>query len=412
MGGELFPRHGRSRLIDALSDTRVVLLLGARQVGKSTLTHEVATDVMGARILTLDDKTVREAANNDPTGFVAVLDGPVVIDEVQRAPDLLLAIKQRVDQDQRPGRFLLTGSANILTAPTIFEALTGRTEIINLWPLSQAEIERSTTNIVDSLFAGTPPMVEGATIGRAAFVGRAARGGYPEARLRDGGRRRRWFESYLRSLIDRDLREISDRQKISELPRLLRRLGSQAANLYSANSIATSIRLDNETVEAYTALLETVFLVQRKRGWVPGIGSREVQKEKVYVTDSGFLAYLLGADERRIAEDDRVTGKIYENFAAMEIARHVDWAETSAEQYHYRVNDVEIDIILESLSGGIVAIETKAAATVNARDYRPLQKLRDARDDDFIAGIVLYTGESTQALADRLWAVPVSALWT
>ena len=367
---------------------------------------------MGARIVTLDDKTVREAANNDPAGFVAALDGPVVIDEVQRAPDLLLAITQHIDRDQRPGRFLLTGSANILTAPTIFEALTGRTEIINLWPLSQAEIERSTTNFVDSMLAGTPPAIEGATIGPRAFVGRAARGGYPEARLRDGSRRQRWFLSYLKSLIDRDLREISDRQKISEVPKLLRRLASQAANLYSANSVATKIRLDNQTVEAYTALLETVFLVQRKRGWVPGIGSREVQKEKVYITDSGLLAHLLGADEERIAEDEQITGKVYENFVAMEIARHVDWADAPVEQYHYRVKDVEIDVILESISGGIVAIEAKAAATVNARDYRPLEKLRDARSNDFVAGVVLYTGASTISLADRLWAVPVSALWS
>ena len=193
---------------------------------------------MGARVLNLDDKTIRDAAGADPTGFVAVLDGPVLIDEVQRVPELLLAIKDKVDDDQRPGRFLLTGSANLLTAPKIYEALTGRTEVINLWPLSQAEIERVSTNFVDALFAGSPPQVVGATVGRAAFVDRVARGGYPEARLRDERRRARWFESYLKTLIERDLREISDAQKVREIPRLLRRIAAQAANVYSANRLA------------------------------------------------------------------------------------------------------------------------------------------------------------------------------
>lgn len=409
---ELFPRHDRPLIVDALSDTRVVLVLGARQVGKSTLTREVGADAMNAQVLTLDDKTTREAANNDPTGFIAALDSAVLIDEVQRAPDLLLAIKERVDADQRPGRFLLTGSANILTAPKIYDALTGRTEIVNLWPLSQGEIEHSTTNIVDLLFAGSPPQITSAPIGREAFVDRVARGGYPEARLRSGARRRKWFESYLKTLIERDLREISDAQKLRDIPKLLRRLAAQAANLYSAKSIAEKIHLGDETVESYSALLETVFLVQRKRGWVPGIGSREVQKEKVYITDSGLLAYLLGADEKRIATDDQITGKIFENFVAMEIARHADWAETSTEQYYYRVRDDEVDVILESFSGEIVAVETKVAATVKASDYRQLQKLRDARGKGFIAGVVLYTGADTKPLSDRLWAVPVSALWS
>lgn len=407
----IFPRHARSLVLDALRDTGVVLILGARQVGKSTLARDVAGGVMKAQVLSLDDRTIREAADNDPAGFVAALTGPTVIDEVQRAPDLLLAIKDHVDIDQRPGRFLLTGSANILTAPKIYEALTGRTEIISLWPLSQAEIEGSEANFIDVLFAGSPRDVRGATVGRDAFVDRAVRGGYPEARRREGRRRVRWFESYLKTLIERDLREISEARKVREIPRLLRRVAAQAANLYSANGIATRIGLDNETVETYTALLETVFIVQRKRGWAPGIGSREVQKEKVYITDSGLLAYLLGADEQRVDEDDQVRGKVYENLVAMEIARHVDWAETAVEQYHYRGKHDEIDVVLESFDGRIVAVECKAAATVRPGDYGAIAKLREARRGDFIAGVVLYTGADTVPLGDRVWAVPVSSLW-
>ena len=409
---ELFPRRSRALILDALSDTRIVLVMGARQVGKSTLTQEIAATDHPARSLTLDDKTTREAANNDPSGFVAALDGPVLIDEVQRSPDLLLAIKEAVDRDSSPGRFLLTGSANILTAPKIYEALSGRIEMITLSPLAQAEIERAQTNLIDRLFAAAPPQIADATIGRDAFVDRAVHGGYPEARLRAQRRRDRWFDSYLKTIVDRDLRELSDAQKIGEMPALLRLIAAQAANLYRAENIGNKMSLHKRTVQSYTQLLETVFLVKRIKAWRPSIGSREVQTPKIFVIDTGLLAHLLGADEQRVAEDDQITGKLLENFVAMEIARLVDWAETSVTQYHYRDRDDEVDVVLESRSGEIVCIECKAAATLKTADYRPMQKLRDSRGKEFVAGITLYTGADTKPLGDRLWAVPVSALWS
>lgn len=386
--------------------------MGARQVGKSTLAQDIAASDHPARPITLDDKTTREAANDDPSGFVAALDGPALIDEVQRSPDLLLAIKEAVDKDTSPGRFLLTGSANVLTAPKIYEALSGRIEIINLAPLAQTEIERSTTNLVDQLFAAAPPQIAGATIGREAFIDRAVRGGYPEARLRAQRRRDRWFDSYLTTIVDRDLRELSDAQKIGEIPTLLRLIAAQAANLYRAENIGNRMGLHKQTVQNYTQLLETVFLIKRIKAWRPSIGSREVQTPKIFVIDTGLLAHLLGADEKRVAEDDQVTGKLLENFVAMEVARLVDWAETSVTQYHYRARDDEVDVVLESRSGEIACIECKAAATVRPSDYRPMQKLRDFRGQQFVAGIVLYTGADTKPLGDRLWAVPIRALWS
>jgi predicted AAA+ superfamily ATPase len=386
--------------------------MGARQVGKSTLAEEIANHDHPAQILTLDDKTTRDAAINDPTGFVAALGGPVMIDEVQRSPDLLLAIKEAVDHDKTPGRFLLTGSANILTAPKIYDALTGRIEIISMSPLAQVEIERSEANLVDQLFSGVPPRITGATVGRKAFVERAVRGGYPEARLREQRRRDPWFESYLTTLIDRDLREIADAQKLDEIPTLLRLIAAQAANLYKAENIANKMSLNTKTVQAYTQLLETVFLVKRIKPWRPNIGSREVQTPKVFVTDSGLLAYLLGANEQRSAEDDQVTGKLLENFAVMEIARLVESAQTTVTQYHYRARDEEVDVVLENRAGEITCIECKTAATLRPADYRPMEKLRDGRREQFLAGVVLYTGAETKPLGDRIWAVPVKALWS
>lgn len=407
----IFPRHARSLVLDALADTRIVLVMGARQVGKTTLTRDIVADAYPAQALTLDDKTTRDAAEADPTGFVAGLDGPALIDEVQRAPGLLFAIKESVDLDPRPGRFLLTGSANILSAPKIYEALTGRVEIVQLWPLSQAEIESTTANFIDSLFAQRPPQLIAAPIGREAFVERVARGGFPEARLRTGRRRDRWFESYLKTTVERDLRELSDARKLEEVPRLLRVLAARAANVFVARNIAGSLRITHETVQTYVTLLETIFLVRMIPSWRPGIGSREIQSPKVYLSDTGLLAHLLGGNERRIARDDQLTGKLLENFVVTELLKHATWAAVDVRQHHYRNRDEEIDIVLESRSGDIAAIEVKAAATVTPRDYSVMTKLRDSRDDSFRAGVVIYTGPRTLPLGDRLWVVPVSALW-
>ena len=398
---------------EALEDTRVVLLLGARQVGKSTLAGQVAAERGAADPLTLDDATTREAADADPTGFVASLVRPAVIDEAQRSDSLLLAIKEAVDRDTAPGQFLLTGSANILTVPRIHDALTGRTEIITLWPFAQSEIERSQANFVDRLFAGHVPSITGTTLGRGAFVDRAVRGGYPEALTRAPRRRERWFESYIESVITRDVRELADIRRLEAIPSLLRLVAGQAANLFKAETMSNDLGISTKTVQTYTELLETVFLVRRVKAWRANIGRREVTTAKIYLVDSGLLAYLLGADEGRAAGDDQVTGKLFENFVAMEIARLVDWASTSATQYHYRDRSSgdEIDVVLESRAGDIVCVECKSAATVKPADYRAMAKLRDARTERFAAGVVVYTGAETKALTEKIWAVPVSALW-
>jgi predicted AAA+ superfamily ATPase len=355
----------------------------------------------------------REAARLDPAGFLEGLPGPVVIDEVQRVPGLLLAIKDRVDRDTRPGRFLLTGSANVFASRRVHEALTGRMETIVLWPLAQAEIRGAETNIIDLLFAGSAPDVQGAPVGRAAFASIVAAGGYPEAMLRPAGRRRnRWFANYTQDALDTDLRDISDALKLVELPRLLRLIAAQAANELVYRNLARRLDLlTHATVKSYVELLEIVFLARRLPAWRPGIGTREVRAPKGYIVDSGLLAYLLGADERRIGEDDQITGKVLENFVAMELLRLSEWADTDTRLYHYRQGREEIDLILESRAGDIAAIEVKAAATLRPRDYTAITKLRDARGEHFKAGIVVYAGHQTVPLGDRMWAVPVSGLW-
>ncbi len=409
-----YSRHSRSLVLEALSDTRVVYVMGARQVGKSTLTEEIATSEHQAAIISLDNRAARDAAIGDPDGFVAGLSLPVLIDEIQRGgADLLLAIKDVVDADPTPGQFMVTGSANVLTNRKVSDALTGRIEIITLWPLSQSEIEGTRNNIVDALFAAAPPQIHRAVKGRDAFVSRVAAGGYPEALKRTGKRRDRWFESYLKTTLDRDLRDISDAQKLDQAPRLLRLLASRAANLLNSSEAGKRLQLEHKTVRSYTTLLETVFLVRTVPAWRPSIGSRESATPKVFIVDSGLLAHLLGANETRLAGDDQLTGKVLENFVTMEVMRHLEWADADANAnlYHYRNNNDEVDVVLEDRSGDIACIEVKAAATIRERDWRPLAKLRDARKGRFRAGFVIYAGAQTVPLGDRLWAVPVSGLW-
>lgn len=396
-----------------MADTRIVLLLGARQVGKSTLAEHVTEHHLGsAQHLSLFDQAPRHAATSDPTGFVAGLGRPVLIDEVQRAPDLLLAITAAVDSDKSPGQFLLTGSANILSTKRSYEAMTGRAEIVKLFPLAMSEIFGSRTNVVDRLLAGRAPQVSRAPIGRNAFVELVAAGGYPEARLRHPNRRVPWFRDYLDTIVERDIRDIASAQKAREIPRLLRLLASQATGLLDYSKLSRELSLSDKTVKAYIKLLEDVFLIQVMRAWRPSIGKREVHKPKPYLVDSGLLGYLIGADEERIELDDQVTGRMLENFCGMEMIKHASWSDSQPEIFHYRDGRDEIDVVIEARNGDVACVEVEAAASIAPRDYRAIAKLRDRLRERFKAGIVLYTGRETVPIGERIWAVPVSGLWS
>lgn len=408
----IFPRFMRGPLVDALADTRVVFLMGARQVGKSTLAQSIAQQEHPAQIVTLDNHVVRAAAANDPTGFVNQFRGSVVIDEVQHVPELLLAIKEAVDKDKTPGRFLLTGSANVMRSRRVKDSLTGRLEVVRMWPLAQAEINSYSENFIDSLFANSPPEISNAPIGPIAFQEIVAQGGYPEARLREGRRRDAWFSSYLDTALDQDLKEISDALKLEAMPRLVRLLAAQAANLLGYKKIADKLDIHPSTVKAYVALLDSVFIVSLLPAWRPGIGAREVHSPKVHFVDPGLLAHLLEVDEQQIGLEPQATGKLFENLVATELLKQKDWAQRDARLFHYRDDREEIDFVLESRAGDLVAIEAKASASLSTSDWRPLQTLRDSRGPAFRCGVVVYTGEQTVQLSERLWAVPVSGLWS
>jgi uncharacterized protein len=409
----MIQRHLRPLVLDALADTRVVVVLGARQVGKSTLVEQIATSDRPATMLTLDDQATRDAAIDDPTGFVAGLTPPVVIDEVQRAPDLLLAIKVRVDRDQTPGQFLLTGSANLLTAPTIADALTGRTEYLYLSPFSQGEIAGVRETFVPALFDGRWPQVTSDDVGRQAFAERIAAGGFPAALDRTDARRERFFATYVDTVIGRDLSTIAKVHDQANVRNLLSGIASTSASLLNIESLARDLGLAPNTVRAHAALLETLFLTARIEPWNSNLLSRLVKTPKAYVTDSGLLCHLIGADADRLAAGGALAGMVFETFVAMELRRQVAWQDNAPRQYHYRDRDGrEVDVVLERRDGSIVAIEIKTAASASSGDFRGLRHLRDKLGDRFKAGVLLYTGPSTVPFGDRLAAVPLSGLWT
>jgi predicted AAA+ superfamily ATPase len=405
-------RHLRPLVLEALNDTRVVVVLGARQVGKSTLVQDIATRDRPATILTLDDQATRDAAAADPVGFVAGLATPVVIDEVQRVPDLLLAIKMRVDRDPAPGQFLLTGSANILTAPRIVDALPGRAEYLRLAPFSQGELRGTPEAFVPLLFAGRWPQVTSPDVGRAAYAELVAMGGYPAVMNRTDSRRARFFDSYVDTIIQRDLSTIAQVHDQENVRRLLSAVASMSASLMNLDSLARDLALSSNTVRSHMALLDTLFLTTRLEAWSTNLLGRVVKASKAYVNDSGLLCHLIGADAERLAQDGTIAGPVFETFVAMEIRRQLAWQDNAPRQFHYRDRDGrEVDLVLERRDGSVVAVEVKTSASASSSDFRGLRHLRDKLGDRFKAGVLLYTGENTVPFEDRLAAVPLCGLW-
>jgi uncharacterized protein len=399
---------------EALGDTPVVLLNGARQTGKSTLVQALAGDDWPARYLTLDDAAVLSAARTAPEDFLAGLgEHPVILDEVQRAPELFVALKATVDRARRPGRFLLTGSADMMMLPRVAESLAGRIEILTLRPLSQGEIEGSREGFVDALFAPGPlPPLEGARLGREELVRRVLAGGYPEALSRATARRRRaWFGSYVTTILQRDVRDISNIEGLAELPRLLALLAARVGSLLNFSELSRSSGIPQSTLKRYLTLLEMTFLVEFLPAWSGNLGKRLTKSPKVMLTDTGLASYLLGMDDG-LAGHPETFGALLENFVAMEIRKQVAWGEVQPRLYHFRTQaDQEVDLLLEDARGRVAAVEVKASTRVGEREFRHLAYLTELLGDRLVRGVVLYTGAEPLQFGPRLHALPVDALW-
>lgn len=407
----LFPRGVLTRIRGALGDTPVVMVKGPRQAGKSTLALELIRSGFEATYVTLDDPIALAPALRDPDAFVASFEGPVVIDEVQHVPDLFRAIKLAVDRRRRPGRFLLTGSADVLLLPKVSESLAGRLEVVTLWPLSQSEIERAQGGLVDALFAAPAPSIVGSEGLRAATLRRALRGGFPDAVRRDGEARQRWVGAYLSTMLQRDVRDLSQIEGLAALPMLLALIAARAASILNMSELARAVDLPYRTLVRYVALLEAIFFVRRIPAWSRGLGGRITRHPKVVLVDTGVAAHLQNVELARLQRDETLAGPIVENFVAMELMKQLEWSRTMPALYHFRDAAAEVDLVLERLDGTLVGVEVKAGASVSERELRGLTALAAAAGPKFHRGIVLYTGRTSIDLAPRIRALPINALW-
>ncbi len=406
---KLFTRRIEPRVAEAMADTPVVFLAGPRQAGKTTLVRQVAQGRL--RYLTLDDDLTLLSAQQDPVGMIRSLDR-AVIDEIQRAPQLLLAIKKSVDEDRRPGRFVLTGSANLMALPTVADSLAGRIETLSLLPLSQSEIEGCLTNWLDTVFAGQLPQ-PGSSARADDLVGRVLRGGYPEVMSRSTARRRTtWARQYLDSIIQRDVPDVAGIERLDQLPRFLRALAQTAGQMCNYTQLAGQVGLDGKTAAKYVGIFEQMYLLKRVDVWARNRLNRVVKTPKLQFIDSGLLATLLDLTAQEVENDRTRFGNVLETFVFAELLKHTTTAEGDYRLMYYRDADkVEVDMVIENAAGQLVGVEVKATATVQESALRGLKKLSGLAGDSFKMGILLYDGDEIMPLGDRIWAAPLSTLW-
>lgn len=405
-------RNITQNLLDALADTPVVLINGARQTGKSTLAKSIAETTHPARYITLDTASVLAAVRNDAAGFLAGLDGAVVIDEVQKAPELFSAIKANVDRNRRPGKYLLTGSANVLLVPNLSESLAGRMEILRLWPFSQGELTARKETFVDKLYENKTPFKNDPLELPLSLPDRIINGGYPEVQSRvKEERRRAWFESYMTTILQRDIRDLANIDGLTSLPRLLAVIAARSPALLNFAELSRSLAIPQSTLKRYMTLLEAAFLIQQLPAWSGNFTKRLVKTSKMVMTDTGLMAHLLGLDKKRL-ETGAMIGPLFENFVIMELKKQITWSDVNPQMFHFRTQaGQEVDIVLEDRTGNLVGIEVKASATVHAHDFKGLRVLAEATGGLFRKGIVLYAGTEIVPFGESLAALPAQLLW-
>ena len=409
----MYNRNITNKVLAALQDTPVVFVNGARQTGKSTLVQKLITRKHPAQYLTFDDSNVLSAASSDPAGFIAGLEGSLIIDEVQRVPDLFLAIKAEVDKNRKPGRFLLTGSANVLLLPKIAESLVGRMEILTLWPLSQGEIESRKETFIDRLFSDKSLSGGSSFIITKNLTKKILSGGFPEVLSRtDVNRQKAWFNSYITTILQRDVRDISNIEGLTSIPRLLSLVAARTGGLLNYAELSRSFSMPQTTLKRYLSLLETTFLIKLLPAWSGNLGKRLVKSPKTLLTDTGLISHLIGIDFERVKSEPQLFGALLENFVAMELVKQASWSKSQPQLYHFRTQTgQEVDILLEDSAGKIVGIEVKASSTVKADDLKGLRLLADSVGKKFIRGVILYCGSEYVPFGAKLAAIPMNELW-
>ncbi|MFH1195091.1 MAG: ATP-binding protein [bacterium] len=407
----MIKRNLTQKLLTALKDSPVVLLQGARQTGKSTLVKSMIENDYPAKYVTFDDISILSAAKADPQGFIDSFEGNVAIDEIQRAPEIFLAIKRAVDLDRRPGRFILTGSANALLLPKVSESLTGRVELLTLYPFSQNEISNTNFNLVDILF--NEKLNFDSSRAANELLKRILLGGYPEIKTRANDERRNaWYKSYITTITQRDVRDISNIEGLTQFPSIMSLLAERAGSLLNFAELSRSAAIPQTTLKRYVSLLQSIFLLYFLPAYSQNLSKRIIKTPKVYLYDTGLLAFLIGANAQRVKDEPRIHGMLVENFALMELLKQASWSNQNLSFYHFRTTaGQEVYFVLEIPGGEIVGIEVKATQTPKADMFNGLKLLREETVKKFVRGILLYNGNTIIPFDKNLLAIPISYLW-
>lgn len=428
-----YPRHVERHLTETLEDSPVVLIHGPRQCGKTTLAQAVyAPEILKQnknsttqinvttnkrnttkRYFNFEDNVVYRSAKDDPAGFVSRLPERVILDEVQRIPEIFSILKMEVDRKRMPGRFVLTGSANVLLVPKLSDSLAGRMQTIRLHPLAQCELEGELLpGFLDAVFENRFKTRRTERLGKR-LCERIVAGGYPAALPLPAGRRRtNWYRNYIEAHLQKDMRDLAQIRMLDVLPRLLTLATAQTAGLFNLSNLASPFQTSRPTIGNYIKLLETVFLLERVPPWHSNRRSRLVKTPKLHIGDTGLACALLGVDAAGLEEDRPLLGQILETFVFQELRRQASWHDDYMSFYHYRDRDgAEVDIVIERGALAVAGVEVKASSTVTKKDFQGLRRLREAAGDRFKAGVVLYDGEVCASFGDGLHAVPLRFLW-
>lgn len=401
---KMFKRNLSEKLAKALKRSPVVLLMGPRQSGKTTLMKEICK---GYNYISFDDLRFLNAAKLDPMGFIKNLEKPVILDEVQRVPEIFLTIKQEVDNNRVSGQFALTGSAHPLLIPKLGDSLAGRMEILKLYPLSQGEINGIKENFIDASFldlkiSNLNPIKN--------LYNKILVGGYPTVQDIDQEDRDAWFESYVTTMLERDIKEISQISDIGDLHLLLSLLATRTSNLINISELSRASGIPHTTLSRYLDLLEIIFFISFQPAWSSNLTKRLVKSPKLLLVDSGLLCFLLGTNLS--TKNHPILGQILENFVVNELKKQATWNQTRIKMFHFRsTSGTEVDIILEDYAGNLVGIEIKNSATVGPKDFKGLRALKDSVKNKLLKGFVIYTGDQIIPAGDNLFALPIYTLW-
>jgi predicted AAA+ superfamily ATPase len=406
-----YPRYLKERLLQSFKVSPVTLLIGPRQCGKTTLMKEIVKET-GMQYLTFDTLKQLMAAQDDPEGFVQGLTKPVVIDEVQRVPEIGLPLKLAVDENRVPGFFGLTGSANPLVAPNLNDSLAGRMFILHLWPLSMSEMHDTKSDFLERIFDPAATFSENPSWDRKSMVDSFTLGGYPDAIVLDSVTRDQWFDNLLTTILERDVKDIADIARPRDLAKILNILAARTSNLLNMADLSRVSSIPYTTLHQYMAILEALFLVIRLPAWHQNRTKRLTKMPKIHFGDTGLLINQLRVGRQLILENGRLFGSILENFVFLELKKLISWSLHPLEMYHYHTQTgTEVDIILENREGQIVGIEIKGSESLSAEDLKGLNALQEDVGDKMIRGIIFYPGKEVVAFRKDCIAIPLSTLW-